>query len=773
MRRLLLALACLPALGLAQVPTPESVIGHPVGADTKLASWKTILGYMRQLDRASDRVAIREIGKTTEGRDMVVVEISSAANIRRRDQLLSLSAKVHDPRKIKAAKEEARILKEAKTTILLNCSIHASEVAAAQMSMELAYSLAVGNDDDTKQILDNCYVELVACANPDGLDMVKDWYDRNLGTKYEDAPMPWLYQKYVGHDNNRDWWLISQAETINVSKYLYNVGYPTLLYDIHQMGGNGARFFVPPFFDPTNPNIDPVVSQSIMLLGAHMATDLAAGDRKGVLWSAIYDNWWQGGMRTTPQRHNVVAILTEAASAKIASPVTIRPEDLRGHDRGLPVYEPRVNFPDPWPGGVWRLRDIVDYELIACRSVLRVGARYRDMWLRNQLEMAKKQVRLGAEESPRSWIIPADQPNREGVEQLLRSLMLAGVEVHRATEDFGVGELIFKKGDYVIRADQPYRAHVKDLMEIQRYPERREYPGGPVDRPYDVAGWTAPMLMGIDWLQVGAKFKANLERLTEIPEAKKANPLGDAKPRVGLYQPWTASMDEGWTRFVWEEYGVPYKTLHNEDIRKSGLNERFDAIFLPGVSAQSILLGVSAQRMPEPYAGGIGDEGVEQLQRFVEDGGTLVLMDESCGLASKLGLPVKNALDGLGRDKFYCPGSILLVELDQTHPLTAGMYEASMAYFENSQAFDVSPDAKNVKVVAKYRSSEKLSMLLSGFVLGEQYLRGKPCILDWTVGKGHILMFGFPVQHRGQTLATFPFMWNAMKMSVSKEKNKS
>jgi hypothetical protein len=769
----------------AQVPTPESVIGHRVGADYKLASWDTIRGYFEKLDKASPRVSVRSLGTSTEGREMIVAEISSEKNIRNLRKLYDYQAKLHDPRKIGGAQEEADILKNAKSTILINCSMHASEVAASQMSMELAYDLATQNDEDTKQILDNCVIQIIASANPDGLDLVRDWYNKTLDTKYEEAPMPWLYQKYVGHDNNRDWWLVSQKETQNVTHYLYNVGYPSLLYDVHQMGGSGARFFVPPFFDPTNPNIDPVISQSIFMMGGHMATELAAAGKQGVIWRAIYDNWWQGGMRTTPQRHNMVAILTEAASARGASPVTVRPDQLRGHDRGLPTYERYVNFPDPWPGGVWRLRDIVDYELIACKSLFRLGARYRDMWVRNHLALSKKQIKLGETEAPYGWYIPA-QANVRGVNQLVTSLMRAGVEVHTLAEPrlpiggSGPG-VTFESAEYIVYAAQPYRAHVKDLMEVQVYPDRRVYPGGRAERPYDVAGWTAPLMMGVQMHELKSlPAVGRYRRLTQYPPVTPhmGSPVRSGV-RVGLYQPWTASMDEGWTRFVWEQHGVPYTTLHDADIRAGSLRRKFDCIFLPSVSATSIINGTSAERTFPEYAGGLGAQGLAALKAFAEDGGTLVLMDDATGLAERLDLPVKNSLAGLGRDKFFCPGSILRTMVVRKHPLAEGLPDepdlgvamiykeseerTSIGYFADGKAFAVTAGSPHTPtVVATYAQKP----LLSGFLLGEEHIAGKAAVVECQYGKGRVILFGFAVQYRGQSLATFPYMWNAMNRSV-------
>ncbi|MFY9234010.1 MAG: M14 metallopeptidase family protein [Fimbriimonadaceae bacterium] len=782
-KALALVLLLLPATGIAQIPTPESIIGHKVGADYKLAPWSKILRYFELLDKASARVSVRSIGKTSFGREMIVVEISSEANIRNLRRIYADQAMLHDPRKIQNAKDEADLLKRARTTILINCSIHGSEVGASQMSMELAYDLASGKDQKTKEILDNCVVQIVVGANPDGIELVREWYEKTLNTPYENAAMPWLYHKYVGHDNNRDWWMVSQTETQNVSRYIYNVGFPSVIYDVHQMGGTGARFFVPPFFDPVNPNIDPIISQSIFMIGGHMATDLASLGKQGVIWKAIYDNWWQGGMRTTPQRHNIVAILTEAASPRIASPVTMRPDQLRGHDRGLPTYERYVNFPDPWPGGTWRLRDVIDYEMIASKSLLTLGARYRDMWVRNHLAMSKKQLDLGKSEAPYAWVIPP-QENMRGVAQLVKSLMLSGVEVHRI-ERKGVGGSIKYSGhDYVIHAAQPYRAHVKDLMEVQVYPDRRVFPGGPAERPYDVAGWTAPLMLGV---QVREAMAPVTEQLTKIDMgdalfAELAKPIGVGKARAAIYQPFIGSMDEGWTRFIFEQHGVPYASLKNPEIVAGNLKAKYDAIFIPSISPATILTGTE-RTFPE-YAGGIGPQGIEALKQFASEGGIISLFDDATGLAESLGLTVKNSLAGLGRDKFFCPGSILRTEVDAAHPLGYGMDAGpgaqnfinrsgprepvlvpSIAYFADSKAFDIIPQAAYpATVVARYGAGNPL---LSGYLLGPEHLAGKPAVVSFAYGKGQIVLFGFPPQYRGQSMATFGYLWNALRWSVA------
>lgn len=829
------ALATTAANGLAQaIPPPEEVLGHRVGADYRLANWQTILDYYRLVDERSPRVRLRSIGRSTEGREMVIAEISSPETIREIDRQFQIQRRLHEG----TASDED--LAKARTVILVNLSMHSTEVAASQMGMELLYELATSSEERVLEILDNCVIQLVACANPDGLDKVKEWYDRTRAAGKEGAPMPWLYQKYVGHDNNRDWWLVSQQETKNVTRYLYGVGFPTIVYDVHQMGGNTARMFVPPFHDPTNPNIDPRITQGIFLIGAHMAAALAMNDKRGVVWGAIYDNWWQGGMRTTPQRHNIVAVLTEAASANLASPVDVRPDGLRGTTRGLPSYEPYVNFPDPWPGGRWTLRDIVEYEKIACYALFELGAKHREMWIENQRTLARKAIALGEAGRPFAWIIHPDQRQPEGVRQLLESLMATGVRAYRAEQSFVADGKEFPAGCILLPCAQPYRNHLKDIMEIQRYPRRFLYPGGPAEPPYDVAGWTAPLQMGVNAVQIDEPFQVAMSEINEPPKPIPT-PLPDAPayalapgrvdniptalrlrrqgfaigivyeelddlkpgtillhrgnrqaaelkaaleretserfldvrplsrflpsgatrftlPRIALYQPWTGNMDEGWTRFILEKYGVEYATIHNADFRSDDLLGRFDVILFADQSASSILNGTPAERTFEEYAGGIGEEGLRRLERFVREGGTLVLMDSASELASRMGLPIRNVLDGLRADTFFCPGSILRIIVDPTSPVGYGMPVESVAYFADSRAFELG-EGLDAEVVARYAEGNPL---LSGFLLGEEHLSGRPAIVDVRLGEGHMVLFGFRVQYRGQSLDTFPLLFNSL-----------
>jgi hypothetical protein len=663
---------------------------------------------------------------------------------------------------------------------------------------------------------------------------------------------------------------------------LYHEWRPTILYDAHEMGNRGPRFFVPPFFDPVNPNVDPLIHQSLLIIGGHMATELQEQGKTGVVFKAIFDNWWAGGNRTTPYRHNIVGILTEAAGVNVASPVFQEHRRLRGGWRGFPEYAPMVNFPEPWPGGWWRLRDIVDYELIACDALFTLAARYRDRFIRNHLALSEKALQKGREEPPYAWLVPPEQRDPGAAAQMLQILSLSGIEVHLATAPFTADGIEYPRGTYALLASQPYRPHLKDIMERQRYPDRRVHPDGPAESPYDATGWTLPLQMGVKAVEVVSPFEAELTPVADVEATRMvptptALPVGfltrrsgnadyaavnallaadfeafvlseeyedypagsiivaagrrvadlilnvqeltrrlparfvpitrlpDARllqrmtlPRTALYQPWTANIDEGWTRYVLEQSEFPFTTIHNAEIRAGDLRERFDCIILPDQRLRSLLNGVSDKRMPPPYSGGIGEDGAMALERFAQKGGTLVLMDSATELATELlRVPVRNVLKSLPRDKFFCPGSLLRVRVDNTHPLGYGLANEAAACFAYSKAFEIgkaalkpqtdkkpegdkthpTPALTEAEIDAKLKAQPVASaadysdniVLLSGWIIGQEWLRNRSAICEVSCGEGRIVLLGFRVQHRAQPHGTFKFLFNSIYRSTLQE----
>lgn len=484
-----------------KLTSPAEHLGYIPGSDFHLVNWATLTDYFQKLDDQSQRVQVENIGRTTQNRPMIMACISHEQTMKNLGEIQKKQKFLADPRLVGDRTIEEKILANSKPVVLITGTIHSSETAASYMLMELAHELASGQEAWAREVLENVVVLIMPSVNPDGIDIVANWYQKSLGKPWEGSGLPQLYHPYAGHDTNRDFFALNLPETRNISKVLYEQWFPTICWDVHQMGSSGARLFVPPFFDPTNPNVDPRITQSIMMIGSHMAADLATAGKKGVLHSAMYDNWWNGGNRTTPQRHNMVAILTEAASVRMASPIFFEPNDLKASSRGFSSHAPTVNFPDPWPGGWWRLRDIVDYELVAGRSLLTLAARYGRSFQSNYLAMGRDQLYKGESEAPFGWLISNDQPDQGRVWDMLEKLVRTGIEIHQLDNQVAIHGITYPAGSWYLPARQPYRAHLKDMMERQKYPDRFTATGQ-AETPYDVAGWTLPLLMGVQYVEV-------------------------------------------------------------------------------------------------------------------------------------------------------------------------------------------------------------------------------------------------------------------------------
>jgi len=774
----------LAAAAAAQVPTPKSVLGFNPTDDKTIADWNQITGYFTKLDKASPKVLVKEIGKTTLGKPIIVAFISSGENIRNLEKYRQISARLADPRTIKSDAELAELLNTGKTIVSISCSIHSTEIVASQMSMNLAYDLATSTDAGTKEILDNSILLLLPSSNPDGVTIVADWYRKTLGTKSEGTSPPELYHHYAGHDDNRDWFMMNLKETQAITKFFWQQWYPQVVYDVHQQGTNASRFIIPPFFDPNNPRVSPLILREVGLIGYKMAADLQAKDISGVATNSTYDTWWHGGFRSAPYFHNSIGILSEAASANLMTPINVTVDDLKRNRgvRGLPSpLVTATNYPDAWPGGLWHPSDIANIEMTASRSLLEMAAKFRSRYLRNFYDLGKTNLTADTDD-PQAFIVTAGQPNAENISRLLEILMWQGIEVHQMTHELYVkmtpDQPDFHEvplGSFLVSVNQPQKNNVLSLFERQVYPDRR-LPNGDAEAPYDVAGWTLPLQMGVDYMAAWSirdldKQMNTLKRVENIDQARSVLNLPQAKepfaklpnplktsPKVGLYKGFTGSMDEGWTRFVLDTFQIPYKSVSNTDVKSGQLD--FDAIILPADNENAIVNGLSAERYAPEYAGGIGDAGVENLKKYVENGGKLICFDDSCELVIKrFGLPIKNVLSGLRRNEFYNPGSIVRLKVNTNDRLAKGMNEDTAAYFSTSGAFEIAQDAK-VKSIAKYADKDAL---LSGWMLGEKYLNGKTALAETDYGKGKIILFAFRPQHRGQSWATFPFIFNALE----------
>ncbi len=766
----------------AQVPTPKSVLGFHPTDDKTIADWSQITDYFARLDKQSDKVLVKEIGKTTLGKPMIVAFISSASNIKNLEKIRQINAKLANPNLVNPNELE-NLIKNGKTIVSISCSIHSTEIVASQMSMNLAYELAT--DENAKEILENTILILIPSANPDGIDIVANWYRQTLNTQSEGSTPPELYHHYAGHDNNRDWFMLNLRETQNITKLFWQEWFPQIIYDVHQMGQNGARFIIPPFFDPPNPRISPVILREIGLVGYKMSADLQANGIAGVATNTTFDTWWHGGFRTAPYFHNSIGILSEAASADLMSPVTISREQLEKNrpSRGLnSVLETATNFPEVWQGGVWKPADIAKIEMIASRSLLEMAAKFRPRYLRSFYELGKANLTRKTDE-PQAFVVSAGQPNTETIARFLEILMWQGIEIFEMREELYLAHNPNKRNDFhemplgsfMIFTNQAQKNNILSLFEKQVYPNRVNA-NGEAETPYDVAGWTLPLQMGVEtdavWnirdLESAKKTLKKVENINQArqvlnlppnknPFDKMPNPL-KSNPKIGLYKPFTSSMDEGWTRLVFDSFQIPFQSISNADFRAGNLN--FDAIILPADSENTILNGLSSSRYADEFAGGIGESGVENLKKFVESGGKLICFDDSCELVIKrFNLKMRNVLKDLKRNEFYNPGSIVKLEVDKKFPLAKGLREETAAYFITSSAFEIADEAE-IFSVAKYATE---NALLSGWMLGEKFLNSKTALAETTYGKGKIILFAFRPQHRGQTFGTFPFIFNALE----------
>ena len=832
---LLLAAPLGAATAQGPIPTPSDALGIPVGADRTLADWPQILRYFATLALRSPSVKLDTIGNTTRGKPMIVAAISSPENIRRLDAILEVQKRLADPRTLSAAAEDSLVATQP-TVVWINCNLHSSEIGSSQMAMELAYSLAT--TDSLQQSLKNVVILLVPSANPDGMQMIVDWYKKGLGTPFEGGPMPWLYHEYVGHDNNRDWYMVTQKESRNISAALYNKYFPQVFYDVHQQGSNGMRLTVPPHIDPINQNVDVRIVRGINLVGERMSWALQQAGKTGVGDGITYDLWWNGGARSTPTRHNMIGLLTEAASAKIATPITLRADEVVANARGL-KNEPRVNYPSPWKGGTWRLRDIMDYELIAAQSLVRMASEMRGDIVRSMVQVARTQIANG---KGQQYVIDSRQHDPAAAYALVQVLRRGAVEVQG--DDDAVRAT---GGSWTVPLDQPYAAHVRDLFEEQKWPPSAG------DRPYDVAGWTLPYQMGVTvrlettaqhttastgaaakcGLPGGGKVTLDLRDSRAFPAifaalkkgvrvdmsrastgasvtmpssfakgftpdggwcgaATLSSATGDRaritkSARVALYKPWTASMDEGWTRWLFDQQGVPYTNATDSLIKAGNLRASFDVLIIPDMSLREAKDGLGKSTAPTEYAGGLGAEGVKAVGDFVAAGGMLMTFDRGSELAVEAvpGMPVRRispqsrapARDGRSRDdstggaagaNVVAPGSILRTISAPGHRLTMGMPDTVPVYFTNSTAFDVAQDAR-VEVPLRY-PTEVSSILMSGYLAGGEAIAGKAAAVDITVGAGRVVMFGFRPQYRGQSWGTFKLVYNAILTSGERSK---
>jgi len=846
---ILVFLGFMTAIAEAQekITSPEEFFGFQLGSDRKMARWDKIVDYFELLEKESGKIKVIDMGPSTMGNSFLVVIISSEQNMSNLERLQVVNAKISDPREI-GEEEIKKMVKEGKAVMCQSMSLHATEIGGTQMAPELAYDLLSRKDGETQRILENVIFFMIPSFNPDGQIMVTDWYNKTLGTEYEGASLPWLYHKYVGHDNNRDADFLNMIESVYAAKIMYRDWIPQAYIDHHQMGSYGARFYIPPYCEPIRPYADPLIWREHSWYGAHIAYKLEENGKSGILNAAQYPGWGHFGWHWITPFHNIAGMLTESASAKLASPLYLHPEQLSGGARQFPEYEPQTTFPNPWPGGWWRLRDIVEQKKISAWALLDLAARNKETVLWNAYLKAKRQTERGAQGKPKAYVIPMNQHDPLTALKMINTLLMSGIEIKKARTAFTVGNSVYPEGSFIISLAQPKMGLIRNLLGRTFYPENDWTMGedGTPLRPYDLATHTMNEFMGVrvDLIDEGAKgdfltlkdqvsmagevesagskyvldgrlnasFKAVnllLDKGIGIQRVDKASSSGlrpgdfivsggpeahlreiagqigvDFKAlddeikegihelkrlRVGMYQRYYGgNMDEGWTRFLLEQFGFPYTSLMDAEIKKGGLIAKYDVVILPHDSTGMIIGEIPPRYRryladyPPEYRSGIGKEGVAALKDFVEKGGTLVALGEACGFAiERFALSVQNVVENLDSKEFFCPGSTIKVKFDNSHPLAYGMPSEGFVVFYSSQAFAITPTQHNERYETVVRYLDK-DLLQSGWLIGEEHLAKKAALVSAKYGNGQVVLIGFRTQHRCQTHGTFKLLFNAL-----------
>ena len=559
-----------PATAAARgvVTSPAQEWQHQIGDDYFLVNYQQMAAYWRKLARESPRVRVIEIGRTSQDRPHLMAVITSPANHKRLDRYREISGRLSRAEGLTDAQARA-LAREGKAVVWIDGGLHATETLGAQQLIELVYQMTSGTDEETLRILDDVILLAVA-ANPDGMDLVSDWYMAR-----GNMSIPVLYNHYAGHDDNRDFYMSALAESTNMNRVMYREWYPQVMYNHHQSGPQGTVMFAPPFRDPFNYNFHPYIPAAIDLVGAAMATRFIAEGKPGVTQraGANYSTWWNGGLRTTAYFHNQLGILTET----IGNPTPMSIPFVRSRQIG----DSNLFWPIP-PQPVWRMRQSIEYSMTANRAILDFASRYRETVLFNIYQMGRDAIRWGNEDhwtftphetaaleasargagaagrgagnggrgggadplyaamraperrDPRGFILPASQPDFGTATRFVNALIKTGVDVHRATAAFSVAGKSYPAGSYVVKAAQAFRPHVMDMFEPQDHPDDIPYPGASPTPPYDNAGYTLAFQMGVEFDRILDPFDGPFVKLTDVARVPPGT-IAAAQGAAGYY----------------------------------------------------------------------------------------------------------------------------------------------------------------------------------------------------------------------------------------------
>ncbi len=853
MRLIPIAVALIHVTILAQgrVPAPDSVFGFSPGADYKLATYDQLVDYFKRVDAASDRVKLFEAGQTTQGRTFYYALVSSKANLSRIDRYREIAWRLAHPEGLSES-EAHRLAKEGKAFVHIDGGLHSNELAGPQHTAKLLETILTRADSpEISALLDDVVLMLWPTINPDGQQMVSEWYMKQAASGATIPPLPVLYQEYVGHDNNRDAYMLNMIES-RVMEHTWRQWEPQIIYVHHQSAPFPTRIWLPPFAEPIATHAPYLMSREVNMIGMAIAMELEERGQVGATHMGTgYDAWYPGYIDYAPMFKNIAAFWTETAGGQGPRESTLGefPAPMRD-------LRPQSLYASPWPPGMWRMRDQIAYMETASLAVLEFASKYKQSLLFNRYQAGIQQIEKGRTSAPFAYFVPQEQRDPVAAVELLRRLAFGGVRVSQLTAPTLVDGEMLPSGTWAIAADQEFAALAREVLDVQQYPDLRESPNGPLEQPYDAAGWTLPIAMGVRVIAakspLPADVRAALRSTAVVPSfSSKLTPYSSAKapdaarfdsvpglgfdshpaaarivppagrvtgsgallaldpaqnntfralnralaagldvqmsetnsryliaglsekdqddlvtslalvaertdapgrslqvPRVGLFSAPT-SMDAGWTRWVLDQYGFKFISIAGDDLERGQLRTTVDVLIVTDEARGVLGPSTSADNATR----------VRNLDEFVRAGGTLVCVNGSSQFAIEyLKLPVKNALVGLGRQEFFASGSLLQVATDATHPVMAGMPASAAVFVQGSPAFETLEGFQG-SILARYAASG--SPLLSGYLLGEQYLQGKAAAVDVTCGTGHVLLIGFRPAWRGQTFGTFRVLFNA------------
>ena len=850
--------ATLPAFAQrpAQLPTPESVIGFPVGADYKLFTYDQSIDYFKRLAAASNRVKLITVGKTSFGKTWTAAIISSPANLANLDRIRAANMRLAHPEGLSEG-EARRLASQGRAIVDISGGLHASEIAGSQHTPQAAYELlSRANEPDMKAILDSVVFFLWPSINPDGQDIVVNWCRARdaapQGTSV--APME-LYQKYVGHDNNRDSYMLNVIES-RVIQRTWREWEPTIIYVQHQSSPFPTRIWLPPFADPVGFRVPPIMAREVNAIGTRIAEELDAQGKPGAVSQLeTYDAWYPGYIDYMPMYQNIASWWTETQGGNCATPRTTTVDSL---PQGYRDQRPTSLYSSPWLEGTWRLRDAVDYMVTADLATLNYAAKFKTEMLFNRYKSARNTIQQFQKSPPYAYIIAQDQHDATAPVELLRRMAFMGVRVKQLDRNAAYGGTTYAKGTWVIPMDQEFAQLVRELFEPQRYPDMGD------DTPYDAAGWTLPYQMNVavveartpltdefksamkavqgkavDWrtnpdepfttsaaaagivapaggitasgpdlvldpaqnntfrlinraLAAGATLRvapsangkgvryvvtgldaaradAWAAELSVRGERTSGGTTVSAPTRIAVFKSSPGVMDEGWTEWLFDTFGAKYTLITPTDIRAGNLGAKYDVI----VTASQGIGGGGGRGGRGGGAGAGGGRGgrggaaadsaaqeeIRAIDEFVRGGGTVVAWNQGAtSLVNSLRLPVRNVVGGVNRRDFFTGGSIMQVITDPTHPVMAGMPQKADVVVFNSPVFSTTEGFEGA-VIAKFPSDT--TPLRSGFLSGAQYMKGYAAAVDVKRDKGHLILFGFQPQWRGQPIGTFRTVFNA------------